>query len=602
MQQISARQGAWFPEKTENPTMANETATKQPTLQQRIAARQAKRAEVGKEAQIRVAAAYTIAKTMLPTAPVEIRKKFASVLLGASTKTLKVALRQTAINAHNTKLAETLKEVHKVELNQLLEPDSVLNTEKNAVKSELKGDAKSATTKVADDRKEAGPQPAEYNEGARKEPTDLDADNAGKRKAETVDKTEGGEKIQDAVQDSARAKEAAAKKADIMGGTPAPVSAPAAKPAGPAARPAGAPSAAPAGASATPAPSAVAGSKAEIRASAKKAGHVVGCKCADCEKVGSKESSEDGKPNSGEVLQTKAQTAAVKKADEIPGAMGGEAPAADAPAIDAPADGAAPEGEAGPEAAEALQQDDTKAVLIEKVQEAEQAVQAIEQEITKEETEEVDLTGLGTGEGLPGAEAPMEEPMDMENIFSDANLTEKASNLANEHHEGADEDYFAPSASSELEANLDEPQMASLEDMFSHEASADPMASLFEKSAASVEGFEVVPSSTGEAANKMKAEHGSDNRDNTSDHDEDILSLLVEGLDEQSDDQERVKQDSTPELETASKEASAKKTTLKHIKASSGTVAAPAAPDLADVLFASIDSIEDERNDRNRRR
>ena len=87
--------------------------------------------------------------------------------------------------------------------------------------------------------------------------------------------------------------------------------------------------------------------------------------------------------------------------------------------------------------------------------------------------------------------------MEFDDMFSTANLQEKASNLANEHHEGADEDYFGPSASSDLEASLDEPQMASLEDMFAHEASADPMAGLFERTASNVEGFEVVPSSTG---------------------------------------------------------------------------------------------------------
>jgi hypothetical protein len=136
--------------------------------------------------------------------------------------------------------------------------------------------------------------------------------------------------------------------------------------------------------------------------------------------------------------------------------------------------------------------------------------------------------------------------------------------------------------------------------MFAHEASADPMAGLFEKSAANVEGFEVVPSSTGEAANKFKAEHGADGRDKESDHDEDILSLLVEGLNEQEDGQERVKQDATPELEApaAAKEAAAKKPALKHIKASAGAPAAVEAVNIADMLFASIDSVEDERNSR----
>jgi hypothetical protein len=574
--------------------------SKSPSLQQRIAARQQKRVELGKEAQVRVAAAYTISKTMLPTAPSSVRQHFASILLAASTKELKVALRQTAINAHNTKLAETLKAVHKVELNQLMEASGDLEKAKNEVKSELKGDAKSATTKTADDRKDAGPQPAKYDEGNRKEPSDLDAENAGKREAETVDKTEGGEKIQDAVQDSARVKEAGAKKADIMGGAaPAPSSAPS-KPAV-----STRPSIAPSATSNTP-PSAVSTNKAEIRAAAKKA-----CSCgkAGCEKCSnSKESASDGKPNEGEVLQTKSQTASKsKKADEPmpPGGPAGSAEAMPPPespeGMDMPENGG--EGE-GPAAAEGLEQDDTKAVLLEKVQEAEQAVQAIEQEITAEETEEVDLSGLGDDQpvGEQGPEENMdgvEEPVNMQDIYSTANLTDKASSLANEHHDAADEDYFGPSASSELEASLDEPQMASLEEMFSHSASADSMDSLFEKSASNVEGFEVVPSSTGEAANKFKAEHGSDDRDTATDHDKDILSILVEGLDEQEDGQERVKQDATPELEApaATKEAS-KKPALKHIKASSGVPASANNINIADMLFASIDAIDEDRNTR----
>lgn len=578
--------------------MANEkVAPKAPTLQQRIAARQAKRAEVGKEAQVRVAAAYTIAKTMLPTAPAEIRKEFASSLLANSTKVLKAALSQTARNANATKLAETLKEVHKVELNQLLEASGDLEKAKSEVKSELKGDAKSA--KVADDRKDAGPQPATYDEGARKEPKGMDAEGAGKREAETVDKTEGGEKIQDAVQDSARAKEGSVKKADIMG-APAPA---APKPVAP--KPA-----APAAAPAAPAPSAVMDSKAEIRASRiaanKKAGHGAGCECATCNKNMKESATEkesnfgvDGKPNAGELLQTKGQTASKnKKADEMPMGDGADVPGGAAEAMPAPE--APIEGEVGPgpEGAEALIQDEAGSVLEEKVHEAEQAVQAIEQELQKEKGEEIDLTGLGEPNGgMEGEEMPGGQEIEFDDMFSTANLQEKASNLANEHHEGADEDYFGPSASSELEASLDEPQMASLEDMFAHEASADPMSSLFERTASNVEGFDVVPSSTGEAANKFKAEHGREDRDNETDHDNDILSLLVEGLSEQEDGQERVKQDATPELETsaASKEAS-RKPALKHIKASAGAPAAAPQIDIADALFASIDSYEEERN------
>jgi hypothetical protein len=556
-------------------TMANETK-KTPTLQQRIAARQAKRIEIGKEAQIRVAAAYTIAKTMLPTAPVDVRKKFASVLLAASTKVLKAALRQTALNAHYTKIADTLREVHKVEMNQLLEASGDLEKAKSSVKSELSGDAKSAAAKTADDRKDAGPQPAKYDEGNRKEPEGMDASKSEDRKADTVDKTEGGEKIVDSVQDSARAKNAA-KVADLGTGAPAPAATPA-------------PAPAPKPMSSAPkAPSAVIDNKAEIRASDEK------------ESSTEKEANfgVDGKPNAGEVLQTKTQTASVtKKAEDMP-PMGDGATepgnAADAlPAPEAPAE------EVPPAAAEGLVQDDMKGKLLEKVEEAANAVQAIETEITQEESpaEEIDLTGLGTGEGLGGPE-PEGEEVNMQDIFSDTNLTEKASNLANEHHESADEDFFGPSASADLEANLDQPQMASLEDMFAHEASADPMASLFERTAATVDGFEVV-NSFQDAAKKFQSEHGTDDRDNKSDHDEDILSLLVEGLNEQDNDQERVKQDATPALETPAAKEASKKPGLKHIKTSA---AAPAVPEanVADILFASIDAVEDERNIRGRR-
>lgn len=550
--------------------MANEVK-KQPTLQQRIAERQNKRAEVGKEAQVRTAAAWTIAKTMLPTAPAAIQKKFAATLLANGTKVLKAALRQTAINAHYTKLAETLKEVHKIEMNALMEDPSILNKERSAVKGELKGDAKAANAKVADDREAAGPQKPVYDEGARKEPARMDAENAGERKADTVDKTEGGEKIQDAVQDSARAevsggKSAAAKQADVMGGsTPAPAPA----------KPVAAPAPSPAATSSNP----VIDSKAEIRASDEK------------EAATEKESNfgSDGKHNQGQVLQTKTQTASAKKADEAPMPEApAEAPAAEMPPAEAPTE--TPMEEAP---AEALAQDEALENVKEKVEETQSAVQQLEQELSQEKSEELDLTGLGDAalsEGEPG-------DMDLQNVFSDENINAHKSNLANEHHEGADEDFFGPSASSDLEANLDESQFASLDDMFAHEASADPLASLFEVTAsANVEGFEVVPSSTGEAANKFKAEHGKENRDSETDHDEDILSLLVEGLKEQDNDQERVKQDATPELETpaASKEAS-KKPVLKHIKASAGAPKVAEA-NVADLLFASIDAQEELRD------
>lgn len=547
--------------------MAIENTTKQPSLKERIAARQQKRAEIGKEAKVRTACAYTVAKSLIPAAPVAIQQKFASILLQVPTKILKAALRQTAINAHYTKLAETLKEVHKVELNQLLEASGDLEKLKNEVKAELKGDAKAAAAKVADDREAAGPQPAKYNDGTpasgdREYKADkrMDAENAGEREADTVNKTDGGKKIEDAVQDSARAE--------------------------------------------------VTGGKSGKTSASKKACSKEGCKgCAECSKESSAEKESnfgaDGKPNSKEVLQTKTQTASAKTADE----MTNTAPQGDESQA-APAGGPAPLPEGGesaptpaPEgAASDLVQEDQKEVLHEKVQEAAHAVQAIEQEISKEEAEEVDLTGIGEapieGEGeVPGEEGEMSE-LDMQNIFAPEAMSDKVSALANEHHEGADDDFFGPSDASAMEASLDEAQFASLDDMFSTTASADSMASLFEVTASSVDGFAVVPSSTGEAANHFEADHGKDDRDNETDHDNDILSLLVEGLSEQKDGQERVKQDATNELEQPqAKEAAVKaksKTALKHIKTAAPTPAAETNP--VDALFASIDAFEDERN------
>ena len=56
---------------------------------------------------------------MLPTAPVAAQKAFAASLACNKTSALKAALKQTAVNAHYTRLADlgTLKEVHGTEMN-----------------------------------------------------------------------------------------------------------------------------------------------------------------------------------------------------------------------------------------------------------------------------------------------------------------------------------------------------------------------------------------------------------------------------------------------------------------------------------------------------
>ena len=88
-------------------------------------------------------------------------------------------------------------------MNDLLENPSVLSEAKNAVKSEVKGEAKNATPKSADDRKDAGPQTPTYNDGrghgggTASEPKEVDAGKAaerpgaGERPGDTVDLSEG---------------------------------------------------------------------------------------------------------------------------------------------------------------------------------------------------------------------------------------------------------------------------------------------------------------------------------------------------------------------------------------------------------------------------
>jgi len=149
-----------------------------------------KLAKAKKASQIRVAAAWTIAKTMLPQAPASVQESFATTLLANSSKVLTAALRQTAVNAHYTKLAEKLSEVHKVELNDLLEDESTVNKLKKEVDKELKTDDAS---KIAAKFKKAEDVPAPEGEEHHEE-GNLPAE-------EKVELHENIEKIEDDVND-----------------------------------------------------------------------------------------------------------------------------------------------------------------------------------------------------------------------------------------------------------------------------------------------------------------------------------------------------------------------------------------------------------------
>ena len=75
------------------------------SVNQKLADTKIRREAIRKEAQQRVAAAWTIAKTMLPTAPAEVQKSAAATLLQNTTPVLNAMLRQTAKNSHYTKQA-----------------------------------------------------------------------------------------------------------------------------------------------------------------------------------------------------------------------------------------------------------------------------------------------------------------------------------------------------------------------------------------------------------------------------------------------------------------------------------------------------------------
>jgi hypothetical protein len=542
--------------KKEGSNMANPTA-KASNVKEKLAEVQSKREAIRREAQQRVAAAWTIAKTMLPTAPAEVQKSAASSLLNNSTRILNAMLRQTAKNAHYSKLAETFKAVHKVELNDHLENPSVLSALKSEVAKEIAGDAKNASTeKTADDRKDAGPQTETYNDGRgcgggkHTEPKPMDAGTSASqtegdnRPANTVNKSEGdGEGKEKSA--------AATKKAD----------------------------------------------KCECKgechcgakeAAAKTAKHGKDCNCKEC----------------------KAKNASVKTADEpVMDApveeMAPEAPVAEAPIEEAPMDEAAPEapaempmdeGAEGDTAAEVLS-DEKKMVVEEKIEEAQEAIKSLEQEILQEGEEELNLESMGEEIGAEG-----EKELDLAKVFNEGEMEDKVSALANEgdeHTAGNGEEYFAPSAAESMEASLDDTQVASMEDFFSLRGSdSDPLLALIAgdiRTAAEVAGMDVVPSFTGEAAKHFESETSdADNRDNENDHEGDLFAEAIEDQHAEDGGFKRVKQDETNVLQapkssskTASAAAPAKEKTAAPVikKLKNVTASTPKSVDIASALL-----------------
>ncbi len=529
---VSARSGT----SKEGSNMATPTPAKA-SVQEKLADTKTKRESIRREAQQRVAAAWTIAKTMLPSAPAEVQKSAAANLLQNPTRVLNAMLRQTAKNAHYSKLAETFKQVHKVELNDALEKPEVLSSLKAEVAAELKGEPKNAAKeKVADDRKDAGPQTETYNDGRgcgggkHTEPKEMDAGTASSqteaanRPDNTINKSEGDGKV------------ASAKTADKC------------KCEGP------------------------------CHCEAKKE---AAAKCEACEKLGSGKKCEacSKSASTSKVAQPPMDAPPVEEAPvgeaPIEESPVGEAPIEEAPLDEAPIDELPAEGD---NAGEVLS-DEKKMIVEEKIEEAQEAIKSLEQEILQEGEEEIDLA----------------------QVFNEDDMDEKVSALANEGDDktaGNGEEYFAPTSAESLEASLDEPQLASMEDFFSLKGSdSDPLAHLIAgeiRTAAEVAGMEVIPSMTGELAKRMESDTATgESRDNENDHEGDLFAEAIEDQKAEDGGFKRVKQDETNVMEApksaAKKEAApAKKEAAPVIKKLKSVVASEQKPiDIASALFGN---------------
>jgi hypothetical protein len=547
--------------KKEGSTMATD-------VQKKLAEIKTKREAIKKEAQVRVASAWTIAKTMLPDAPANVQKSFAANLLLNQTKVLNAALRQTAKNAHYTKIAEQFKEVHKVELNDLLENPSILKSERAAVEKELKGEAKNATAaKTADDRKDAGPQTETYNDGRghgggpASEPKPMDAGSpqsqteAEHRPMDTVNKSEG-----DKAGKEASAKPKTAHDKDCKGCDECKKSA------------------------------------------AAKCAH--GANCEGCDKCAAeKKAAAECKECKGDKKCSK--HASVKTAEEpMMDAPPAEAPAAEAPMDAPPAEEVPMHDEMAPPSADATAEmitDEKTEIVMEEAAEIKDAISAIEQALLTENAEQPALpeaegeAEIVMDEEMPAEEEDMSGELNLASVFDSGNMEEKKSALANEGESSGMDSYFGPTSAEQMEASLEGTQMASMEDFFSLQgADADPLASLIAseiKTAEQVAGMDVVESFSEAAKHFESDEAKNDTRDNESDHKDDLFDEALKEITPEEQGAVRTKQDATNELQApkSAAKAPAAKPKAAVAKTASPVIKRlkPAAPDAKPVDIAT---------------
>lgn len=498
--------------------MANNSNPNRTSLAGRVAA-ETRQAADARQLKMRVASAWTLAKTMAPTASAEQQVKVAENFLNLSTPMLTAMLRQAAVNAHYTRIAEEFKAVHKTDLNDLFDDPSVLSKARSQVESELKGEAKNAAGKTADDRKECGPQPATYDEGKRTEPAGMDASDATQPEKQKI-WAEGGEgKL------ASEKKEAAAKKACGSG----------------------------------------CGDDCEHKkeAAAKKA------------EDGSEGANADGEPTpEGTAPEQEAADAADADASE------GTADAAEG---DEEGAGEKEEQVFDEEKATLQDAIDDVKDDIDTLQDAinDELGDADEINLGEEasgdsafdaalEGDVADAAGIDGAEveGLPPGTEP--EELNIENIFSDDNFADKVSALNDEDSEDV---FFAPSDAATLEGVLDQEEaLQSPADMFAvTDDGNDPLARLFAsegKTAASTEGIV----GWGEMQSEFEADHGREDRDADSDHEGDIFGDVLKSIKPEDSEQHFDKQDSTNDLKEPSKAKEASRTMRRApVKAASRT-------------------------------
>jgi len=280
-------------------------------------------------------------------------------------------------------------------------------------------------------------------------------------------------------------------------------------------------------------------------------------------------------------------------------------------------EGALPE-EGAPEATgQDLKVEGDTEIIKEKVDEALGAIKSLETELLGEQNEEPDFGGVMDGEELEGegdelmgegdelmgegdeleatgdelegeGEEVAEEgkELDFDQMFNDGNLEEKKSALANEDEDGdsvtasGGED-FEPT---NLEASMADHYANDMQSIFSMQgADGDPLASLMGslKTAQEVAGMELIPSSTGEAANHFENEETeAETRDTESDHMGDLWADAIEDITPEEQGAKRLPQDSKPKLEAPKSSA-----TLKRIKPIVASDKKVKTVDLGEMLF-----------------